>query len=59
MYDAFAKIDGNLIGAESGRDGDDLRIEKDEWLQGYRFVTGCVQTRTQTRTNAHRHVIAV
>ena len=40
MYDAFAKIDGNLVGAESGRDGDDLRIEMGEWVKGYKSVTG-------------------
>jgi hypothetical protein len=36
MYDAFAKIDGG----GSGRDaGDDLRIEMDEWMKGYKGVT--------------------
>lgn len=40
MYDAFSRIDGNLVGAATGRDGDDLRIEKDEWMKGYKSVTG-------------------
>jgi hypothetical protein len=40
MYDAFAKIDGNLEGGASGRDaGDDLRMELKEWLAGYKGVT--------------------
>ena len=41
MYDGFAKIDGALGGgASEGRDGDDLRMEKDEWLAGYKAVAG-------------------
>ena len=43
MYDAFAMIDGALEddGADSGRDGgDDLRMELDEWMAGYKRVTG-------------------
>ena len=39
MYDAFAKIDGATGGgADNGRDGDDLRMETDEWLAGYARV---------------------
>ena len=39
MYDAFAKIDGATGGgADNGRDGDDLRMETDEWLAGYKRV---------------------
>ena len=34
------QIDGNLVGAAKGRDGDDLRIEMDEWMKGYKNVTG-------------------
>ena len=41
MYDAFAKIDGATSGgAATGRDGDDLRMDKSEWLAGYKRVTG-------------------
>ena len=40
MYDAFAKIDGALVGAAYGRDGDDMRIETAEWLAGYKRIAG-------------------
>ena len=49
MYDAFAKIDGALGGgASEGRDGDALRMEKDEWLAGYKRVAGvCIRLYNQ------------
>ena len=33
MYDAFAKIDGGGAGRDAG---DDLRMELNEWMEGYK-----------------------